>query len=54
MKKAGYCLIIVTLMFSTFMGGFLLGRNYSSGQVQLSGQITPAIGETTATTATET
>lgn len=47
MKKAGYCLIILTLVFSGFLGGFLLGRNYGSGDVKLSGQVAPAVEERT-------
>lgn len=42
MKKAGYCLIIFTLIFTGFLCGFLFGRNYNSGDVQLSGKITEA------------
>lgn len=47
MKKAGYCLIIVTLVFSAFLAGFLLGRTYNSGDIQLSGQVSLAEAETT-------
>lgn len=47
MKKAGYCLIILTLVFSGFLGGFLLGRHYGGGDVTLSGEVAPAVTERT-------
>lgn len=50
MKKAGYCLIIITLVFSGFIGGFLFGRSYNSSSIQLSGQVSTAAPETAETT----
>ena len=50
MKKAGYCLIVLTLVFSGFIGGFLFGRTYNTGDIQLSGQVSPADPEPTEAT----
>ncbi len=52
MKKAGVCFVSVTVLFSVFLGGFFLGRNYGHSDVELS-QINapaPVSEETTAPT----
>ena len=48
MKKASLVLIALTLVFSTFAGGFFLGRNFIHSEVNIS-----AISTTKSTTATE-
>ena len=48
MKKAGYLLIILTVMLCVFVGGILVGRNLSKGQITIS---TPEV-ETNAPTQT--
>ena len=35
-------LILLTLVFAVFLGGFLLGRNYNHDEIQLSSQGQPA------------
>lgn len=50
MKKAGYCLIALTILFCGCIVSFLLGRYYNGGEVQLSGQLSPATAETDSTT----
>lgn len=45
MKKAGYCLIILTLVFSGFIGGFLFGRNYGATDIRMTGEVSSAIPE---------
>lgn len=49
MKKVGYCLIILAFVLSCVMCGFLWGRSYSSGEIQLSGAVSPATAESNAT-----
>lgn len=36
MKKASYCLLLVTFIFAAFTGGFFLGRNFNHQQVNIS------------------
>ncbi len=48
MKKAGLALIAITLIFSAFVGGFFLGRNYNHSAVNIS-----AVGSVQPTSATE-
>ena len=50
MKKAGYCLIAVTLVFSALIVGLLLGLSISGDEVHTSGQVTAAIPQTSETT----
>ena len=53
MKKAGLLLILITLLFCTGLIGFLIG-SYRSGEILVSGRISPAEAETAATTAVPT
>lgn len=49
MKKASIALIVLTLVFSAFIGGFFLGRNFNHSQVNISAVIAVTIpGETAA------
>lgn len=36
MKKAGVVLVVITIIFSAFIGGFFVGRNATGGDVQIS------------------
>lgn len=49
MKKASIILIVITLVFAGFLGGFLLGRNMSRHKVTVSH---PKADPTTSTSAT--
>lgn len=48
MKKVGYCLIISSFALSALVCGFLWGRNYASDEIQLAGQVFPAVEVTAA------
>lgn len=48
MKKASIVLLIVTLMFSAFAGGFLLGRNMNGSEVTVSTVTVPTQSTTEA------
>lgn len=45
MKKAGYCLIVASLVVTGVLCGFLWGRNSASGEINLTGNVSPAIPE---------
>lgn len=36
MKKASYCLLLITFVFAAFSGGFFLGRNMNHGALSIS------------------
>lgn len=54
MKKAGIILLSITLLFCTFLVGFLLGRNFNRSQVTVSAPLSTAPPVTEVTTPSET
>lgn len=50
MKKAGIILLSITLLFCTFLVGFLLGRNFNRSQVTVSAPLSTAPSVTEDTT----
>lgn len=54
MKKAGIILLSITLLFCTFLVGFLLGRNFNRSQVTVSAPLSTAPPVTQVTTPSET
>lgn len=47
MKKASLILVIVTLVFIAFSGGFFLGRNFNHSKVSVSSFLPTEMAETT-------
>ena len=51
-KKASIVLIVITLVFASFLGGFLLGRNIGRSKVTVSHPDTSTTSTTTTSTTT--
>lgn len=43
MKKAGYCLIVITVVFSLSLIGYRLVGLLNPSEIQISGELTPAV-----------